>query len=69
MERELPAWALPTTIVIGALLLIFFGWRAITGGREPVGPSIAVHPGQYDIRAEIAKHRSGGQQQQAGSQP
>ena len=64
IERELPAWALPTAVVIGALLLVLVGWKAVTGGIESAGPAIKVHAGQYDLRAEVAKMRTAQQPQQ-----
>ncbi len=53
----LPVWAAPVAISVCLVLVAFFTWRTLTGGTEAVGPSIGVHAGQYDLRAEMAKMR------------
>ncbi len=58
VTKALPAWMLPAAIAGGIIVLLFVGWKALTGGTEPVGPPIAVHAGQYDLRAELAKMRN-----------
>lgn len=57
-SRVLPSWVLPAALIAGVLFLIFLGWRALTGGDEPVGPPRVIHAGQYNIMAEIRKVRA-----------
>jgi len=60
ISNSLPVWAAPVAISVCLVLVAFFTWRTLTGGTEAVGPSIEVHAGQYDLRAEMAKMRQQG---------
>lgn len=53
MQKEVPAWVLPTAIIVGLLVLGFVGWRAFTGTNSVAGPAKEVHPGMYDFRKEV----------------
>lgn len=62
----MPQWALPVVVAVGALFLLFLGWRALVGPSGPVDnrPPLAVRPGMYDIRAEFTRGAARQQQQQ-----
>ena len=56
--NSLPTWCIPVTIV--AACAVFFA-VAVHFADKPAdvpGPAIAVHPGMYNFRAELAKHAS-----------
>lgn len=57
MQKELPSWVLPLAIVVGVVVVGFIVWRGIAGYAAPVGQDIAVHPGMYNMRAEMQKPR------------
>jgi len=57
LQSEMPPWALPAAVAAGVLFLVVVGWRVFTG-HDSAGPPIQVHPGQYDLRAEVAKMRA-----------
>lgn len=59
LQQEMPAWILPGVIVLGVIGILFFSWKAWTGGNGAVGPPKDVKPGMYDLRQEIAKRRAG----------
>ena len=58
LGKELPAWALPGALALSVLILCVIGWRVWAGGEDSAGPPKNVHPGQYDLRAEVAKMRA-----------
>lgn len=54
--REVPAWAMPTVIVAGVLLLGFVMWRALYGPSAATpGQVVKVHPNMYSLKDELAK--------------
>jgi hypothetical protein len=59
MQKELPAWVLPTAVGLGVLLLGVIIWRSLAAPAPaaPVGRDIAVRPGMYDMRTEMQKRR------------
>jgi hypothetical protein len=68
---QMPPWALPAVIVVGLLLLLFIGWRALAGPSNAAADNrkpLQVRPGMYNLQAEFAKGGAGrlqqGQQQQ-----
>ena len=54
-KQALPAWAFPTSIALGVLLLVFIAWRTFAGGDAETGPSKTVRPNSFDMRAEARK--------------
>jgi threonine/homoserine/homoserine lactone efflux protein len=58
-RKELPSWALPVVIVLGVLVLIFLGWKALTGTNSVPGTPKEVHPGMYNFRQEVLKGNVG----------
>lgn len=59
LQQDLPAWTIWLTIFAGLLLLSVCGWRVYAGQDGPVGASVKVHPGMYDLRAEWHKAEEG----------
>ncbi len=60
-SKELPSWVLPVVVVVGILILIVLGWRALLG-PSPGAPGAVrqVHPGMYDFRKEAQSGHLGG---------
>ena len=57
MQKEIPSWALPVSILLGVLLIGIITWRTLTGYSAPVGKDIVIKPGTYDYKAEMQKPR------------
>lgn len=58
-RKQLPAWALPLAIIVGAAVLVLIGVKALTGGAPDAGPPLQVHPGMVDFRKEVEKGNVG----------
>jgi hypothetical protein len=65
-EREAPRWLLIVIAIVGVIVLVYFGRQALMGREGEPGPRLKVHPGMYDLRAEVAKMRAA---RQEGSAP
>jgi hypothetical protein len=65
-EREVPRWLIIVIAIVGVPLLAYFGYQALMGREGEPGPRMQVHPGMYDLRAEVAKMRAA---HQAGIAP
>lgn len=57
IRKEVQPWVMAATVVGAVLVLALVCWRALAGGTEAVGPPKEVHPGQYNIMADIQKMR------------
>ena len=53
-----PPWAAIGAIAAGVLILGVIVWRTMFVSPLSAGPPKAVHPGMYDLRAEVAKMRA-----------
>lgn len=58
LRREMAPWILVVSGALIAVVLGFVGWRIATATESDAGPRMQVHPGMYDIRAEIAKRNA-----------
>lgn len=61
---NVPPWVLIGVACLGVVILGIWGWRSLSGGEPSAGASKPVHPGMYDLRAEVAKRNAA--QQGAG---
>ncbi len=52
-NKELPGWALPLAIAVGAVLLIIVGIKVFSGSPATVGPPMKVRPRMVDFRKEV----------------
>ena len=59
--REVSPWILIALSAIGLVLLVYFGWQAISGREGDPGPPKKVYPGMYDLRKEAQSHATKGQ--------
>ncbi len=57
-NREAPRWLLFGVAIVGVIVLTYFGYQALMGHEGEPGPRMQVHPGMYDLRAEVAKMRA-----------
>jgi hypothetical protein len=68
-RKALPHWIIPTVAVVGILTIGFAMWNGLFGYTAPVGHNIAVHPGMYDLRAEMQKPKDPNRQRLKDNPP